>query len=245
MTRKGQKMPVEVAGLDETLFSLKNFAPDLYREMLEKIQPEMARISDTAKGMVRARVIGLNTGWSTQGKEAKSRTERKRGFPKYDAFKIRKGLGYSLGTTKRNKSGFVQTFILQNHSAAGAIFETGGRKNPNGRSAMMSLSEGKQGKVQGYEGTYKSNQQFLKRKTGSYGSNNPFAGYQFVQALNNRQKLVSIGKGRKRQGRLMYKAFYDDQGKVQDAVMKAIDAAKLKWTKRVAGASYKAFEKAA
>jgi hypothetical protein len=32
---------------------------------------------------------------------------------------------------------------------------------------------------------------------------------------------------------------------VQDAVMKAIDAAKLKWTKRVAGASYKAFEKAA
>lgn len=245
MTRKGQKMPVEVAGLDETLFSLKNFAPDLYREMLEKIEPEMQRVSDTAKGMVRARVSGLDTGWSSQGKAVKSRTERKRGFPKYDPWKIRKGLGYSLGASKRNKSGFIQTFILQNHSAAGAIFETAGRKNPNGRAPFMTLSEGKEGKVQGDEGTYKYNQQKLRRKTGSYGSNNPFAGAQFVQAIDAQQKLVSIGKGRKRQGRLMYKAFYDDQGKVQDAVLKAIEAAKLTWTKRVAGAQYKAFKKAA
>jgi hypothetical protein len=238
-------MPVEVAGLDETIYSLKNFAPDLYKDMLEEIDPAMQSISDRAKGMVRARISGLDTGWTSQGREAKSRSSRKRGFPKYDPWKIRKGLGYDLGTTKRNRSGFVQTFILQNHSASGAIYETAGRKNPQGRAPFVNISGDKKGKVQGYEGTYKSNQKFLRRKTGEYASNNPMAGYQFVKALDNQQKLVSIGRGRKREGRLLYKAFYDDQGKVQDAVMKAIEKAKNRWINRVSKAGYKSFDRAA
>jgi len=237
-------MPVEVAGLDETLYSLKNFAPDLYKDMLEEIDPAMQSISDRAKGMVRARVSGLDSGWTSQGREAKSRSSRKRGFPKYDPWKIRKGLGYDLGTSKRNRSGFVQTFILQNHSAAGAIYETAGRKNPQGRSSFVNISGDKKGQVQGYEGTYKSLGK-RSRKTGQYASNNPFAGYQFVTALNNQQKLVSIGRGRKKEGRLLYKAFYDDHGKVQDAVMKAIEKAKTRWQQRVSKAQYKSFDRAA
>jgi hypothetical protein len=71
------------------------------------------------------------------------------------------------------------------------------------------------------------------------------AGYQFVKALDNQQKLVSIGRGRKREGRLLYKAFYDDQGKVQDAVMKAIEKAKNRWINRVSKAGYKSFDRAA
>lgn len=249
MTQKGWKMPVEVAGLDETLYSLKNFAPDLYKDMLEEIDPAMQSISDRAKGMVRARISGLDTGWTSQGKEAKSRSSRKRGFPKYDPWKIRKGLGYDLGTSKRNRSGFVQTFILQNHSASGAIYETAGRKNPQGRAAFQQIDPSspktKFGALQGYEGTIKTKNYSYRRSTKEYASNNPFAGYQFVQALNNQQKLVSIGRGRKREGRLLYKAFYDDHGKVQDAVMKAIEKAKTRWQQRVSKAQYKSFDRAA
>ena len=57
-------------------------------------------------------------------------------------------------------------------------------------------------------------------------SNNPRAGAWFNQAIQGTYgSTKSIGKTRFDSGRLLYKAFYEDQGKVTDAVFRAIDKA--------------------
>ena len=57
-------------------------------------------------------------------------------------------------------------------------------------------------------------------------SNNPRAGAIFNQAIQGTYGgTKSIGKTRFDSGRLLYKAFYEDQGKVTDAVFRAIDKA--------------------
>jgi uncharacterized protein with von Willebrand factor type A (vWA) domain len=57
-------------------------------------------------------------------------------------------------------------------------------------------------------------------------SNNPRAGAQFIQELNQEYGgLKQVGKGAKQRGRLMYKALDDNQGKARDAILKAIEDA--------------------
>ncbi len=220
-------MPVEVKGIVEAQKALKKFAPDLYKEMNKEIRAAMRVVVDDARGKVPNQIDGLS-GWQDQGKEVVSRTAGKvRGFPKYNPDVIRKGLTYSLGRSRRNSSGFVNTYRLLNKSAAGAIYETAGRKNPNGRSPIQSVYGGSY--VQGFEGTYKYKGQTRQRSTRNYNSNNPFAGYQFVTAINDEAKLESIGRGRKNQGRLLFAAFARDQGKVTKATFKAIETATAKF----------------
>jgi hypothetical protein len=57
-------------------------------------------------------------------------------------------------------------------------------------------------------------------------SNNPNAGNQFIQELNQEYGgLKQVGKGAKQRGRLMYSALYDNQGKARDAILVAIETA--------------------
>lgn len=226
-------MPVEVKGIIEAQKALRQFAPDLYKQMNKEIRIAMREVINDAQSRVPSQIQGLS-GWQDQGKEVVSRTAGKvRGFPKYNPDVIRKGLSYSLGRSRRNQSGFVNIYRLLNRSAAGAIFETAGRKNPQGRAPISSV--GSQGfeYVQGYEGTYKANQKIRKRATRNYNSNNPFAGYQFVTAIDDEAKLESIGRGRKNKGRLLYAAFSRDQGKVTKATFKAIDKAILNFNNSI------------
>jgi hypothetical protein len=221
-------MPVEVKGIVEVQKALKQFAPDLFKEMNKEIRDAMRVVAKDAQSNVPTRIQGLS-GWQDQGKVVVSRTAGKtRGFPKYNPLVIRKGIGYSLGRSRRNSAGFVNVYKLFNRSAAGAIFETAGRKNPQGRAPISSV--GSQGfeYVQGYEGTYRS-KGIRKRATRNFNSNNPFAGYQFVDAINNEAKLESIGRGRKNSGRLLFAAFKRDEGRVTKATFKAIDTAILKF----------------
>jgi hypothetical protein len=224
-------MPVEVKGIVEVQKALKKFAPDLYKEMNKEIRAAMRVVVKEAQGQVPDQITGLS-GWQDQGKQVVSRTAGKvRGFPKYNPNVIRKGLAYSLGRSRRNNAGFVNVYRLLNRSAAGAIYETAGRKNPQGRSPIQSVSS--DSFVQGFEGTYKYKGKVRNRATRNYNSNNPFAGYQFVTAINDEAKLESIGRGRKNQGRLLYAAFAKDQGKVTKATFKAIDTAIYKFNSSI------------
>ncbi len=221
-------MPVEVKGIVEAQKALKKFAPDLYKEMNKEIRAAMRVVVEEARGNVPNQIQGLS-GWQDQGKEVVSRTAGKaRGFPKYNPDVIRKGLTYSLGRSRRNYSGFVNVYRLLNRSAAGAIYETAGRKNPNGRAPVQSTYYQNQ-ITQGTEGYYFYKGKKIARATRNYNSNNPFAGYQFVNAINDEARLESIGRGRKNQGRLLYAAFAKDQGKVTKATFKAIDTAIAKF----------------
>jgi hypothetical protein len=219
-------MPVEVKGVVEVQKALKKFAPDLYKEMNKEIRAAMRVVVEDAKSQVPNEILGLS-GWQDQGKEVISRTAGKtRGFPKYNPDVIRKGLTYSLGRSRVNRSGFVNTYRLLNRSAAGAIYETAGRKNPDGRAPVQSTYY-QNAATQGTEGYYFYKGKKIARATRNYNSNNPFAGYHFVNSIDKEAQLESIGRGRKNKGRLLYAAFARDQGKVTKATFKAIDKAVL------------------
>ena len=221
-------MPVEVKGIVEVQKALKKFAPDLYKEMNKEIRSAMREVVNEARTNVPNQIQGLS-GWQDQGKEVVSRTAGKaRGFPKYNPDVIRKGLTYSLGRSRRNYSGFVNVYRLLNRSAAGAIYETAGRKNPDGRAPVQSAIYQNQ-ITQGTEGYYFYKGKKIARATRNYNSNNPFAGYHFVNSIDEEARLESIGRGRKNKGRLLYAAFAKDQGKGTKATFKAIDTAILKF----------------
>lgn len=96
---------------------------------------------------------------------------------------------------KRSQSGFVSLATLFNKSAAGAIAETAGRVNPFGRRDSK--------------------------------SRNPYAGAMMIERLNEHMgHLKSYHSGdNKSNGRLLYAAYADNQGKALDAIMKAVDKA--------------------
>jgi hypothetical protein len=58
-------------------------------------------------------------------------------------------------------------------------------------------------------------------------SNNPDAGRQFIQELNQEVGAIKkVGKGR---GRLMYRALSDNQGKARDSILRAIETTAKKF----------------
>ena len=192
-------MPVVVSGVIELKKALRQFTPDLLKEMNAEIREALKEVTDDAKAKVPGRVPGNLYNWQDDGREAKSRTNRARAFPKYNPLIIRRGLTYSLGTSKTNSRGFKALYSLLNKSASGAIVETAGRKNPFGSNESQ--------------------------------SNNPDAGRRFVGAMNGVGSLKQYDKFERGRGRLLYAAYAENQGRALDAVMKAIDKAKLKFNK--------------
>jgi hypothetical protein len=201
-------MPVEVKGLVETQRALRQFAPDLYKEMNKEIRTALKVIVKDAQSSVQPSVNGLYN-WQDHGKAVVSRRKAKtilapnlEAFPKYNPMVIRKGLTYSLAKGKRNSAGFVAFYRLLNKSRAGAIVETAGRKNFNGAANSQ--------------------------------SNNPNAGAHFNRGIQSTYGgFKSISNRPQDKGRLLFAAYYRDQGKVTDAVFKAISKAQTSFKQRV------------
>jgi hypothetical protein len=131
-------MPVVVEGVPELKRALKKFAPDLLKEMNAEIKTALKEVTTVAKGKVPNQSPGGLYNWQDKGVISKSRTGRATAFPKFNANVIRRGLTYSLGRSKRNRSGFSSLYSLLNKSASGAIAETAGRANPGGSSRSQS-----------------------------------------------------------------------------------------------------------
>lgn len=122
-------MPVVVEGVPELKKALKKFAPDLRKQMDDEIRVVLKEVVNEARSKLPGQAPGNLYNWNDTGAEVKSRTSRARAFPKYDARVARRGITYSLGRGKRNRSGFSSLYSLLNKSAAGAIIETSGRKS--------------------------------------------------------------------------------------------------------------------
>jgi flagellar hook-basal body complex protein FliE len=122
-------MPVEVKGANEFRKALRKFDPDLYKAMNDEIKVVLKDVVADAKSNVPQTFL---SGALDTGSERASRTSRSRAFPVYNATVIRKGLTYSMGKQKRNRSGWASLYTMLNKSAIGAIVETAGRKHPNG-----------------------------------------------------------------------------------------------------------------
>ena len=219
-------MPAEVVGVNDVLKGLSFIDEDMYTRIKVAIKPAMLAVETKAKGFVPSNSEVLS-GWT----KPISSTVEYRPFPKYDAANVKGGIGFKEGSSRIFANGFQVESYVYNISAAGRIYETAGRLNPEGRAPVMSTALREFGSVQGYSGSKGGR----KRSTKDYNSNNPFAGYQFVSPLEkvtSQPKMKDIRSGgRKTKGRLIYKAWAQESPRVYYLIVKAINATAIDFNK--------------
>ena len=136
-------MPVEVRGLKGALRALKNLEPDVEKNLNKEVRAFAAPVVRKAQGFVENSAGGL-TNWTVAGSAKKFKESQpavRKGFPKFNASTVRRGIRFSTRPTQRNSRGFVSIYRIVNSNAAGAIYETAGRKNANhGKSARPNFA---------------------------------------------------------------------------------------------------------
>lgn len=126
-------------------------------------------------------------------------------FPTYSQSAVKAKIGFKSSPSKVNSQGYSSAVTLYNNSRAGAIYEGAGRKNPQGQPWV-----GPKGAA-GHRYSH---------------SPNPNAGQQFIESM---PPLVSSLKGR---GRLIFRAWAQNKGKTEGAVMTALSKAEQELIKR-------------
>ena len=203
-------MATTLTGASQLRTALRKFEPDLAKELQDEIAAFLKPIVKKARGYVPSDFTPSH--WRGETKTGK--------WPIYNATLMRRGIGYKTSPSKPNRRGFSYAASIANKTASGAIFETAGRKNPGGMQKAP-------------KGTPRTNKNFSH-------SNNPLAGSQFIAALDNASPLkqgnTRTGSGRRGRymvGRLIYRAWAEDQGKATAAITKAIEGAAAKFRARV------------
>lgn len=191
-------MRVVIEGVKSTRKAIRQFAPDLNKELNRELRVALAPIARKARGFVES--DSPMSGWAP-------RSFSEGGFPTYSAGTIRSGIGFTTKPGKTTRSGFTANATIFNKSVAGAIYETAGRANNGQGQPWVGPKAG---------GTSKK----VSR------SNWEGAGEKFIENLG------PLTKSLKGQGRLILKAWAQDQGKAYGAAIKAIDKAEQEFIKR-------------
>ena len=110
-------MPATVKGGVELRKALRNFAPELGKETQKEIASVLKPVVKEARGFVTQSPL---SNWAREGGK----------FPVFNASIIKRGIGYKTTPSKPNKKGFRALAQIRNMSAAGAIYETAGRRAP-------------------------------------------------------------------------------------------------------------------
>lgn len=147
-------MATELVNALEVRRALRNYAPDLQKELTKEWATVLKPVVAQARGYVP--VEAPMRGW-------RSRSFSEAKFPTYDAGTIRKGIVYQTTPSKPTRSGYVNLIRIKNKSAVGAIYETAGRKNGQGQDWVGPRAGG--------------------ASKGVSRSNNPYAGNQFISNL--------------------------------------------------------------
>ena len=200
-------MPVEVKGVIALRKALNAYAPDLAKELTKEMTASLKVIQKTARGFVPDQAPGGLYNWQFDANRkitaensmfnTFNTTGRVRFFPLYNATEIKRNIVYRTGYGKPNRQGFRSLFRVKNMSAAGAIYETAGRKT-----------------------------QGLTPQ-----------GAQFVQQgpIYGRKR-----KGQDMRGRVLYRAYEQDEGQQTKAIFAAIEKARVNFNKRATVSSIKA-----
>lgn len=219
-------MPANVVGVKDVLQGLSFIDEDMYTKIRIAVRPVMQTIAAKAKGFVPSNGAVLS-GWTKPAGD----NLNYRPFPRFDSANVQAGIGYNDGENKKFANGFRVSNYVYNVSPAGAIYETAGRLNPQGRAPFTTTSPG--GGNLAFK--TKTGGKSRSRATSAYNSNNPFAGYQFVTALEPVTKQPKIkdirSGGRKTTGRLIYKAWAQDSPKVYDKIIEAINSTAIRFNK--------------
>jgi hypothetical protein len=164
-------MPASVKGGIELRKALRKFSPDLAKELPKEVAGALKPITKAAKGYL------PDDGQVLSGWLARENSQAR--FPTYSARLVKAGIGYKTTPSKPNRRGFRSLARVFNKTAAGAIYETMGRKTPSSR--------------------------FVQNQTGKYGAG-----------------MKGTGK---MEGRALFRAYDENNGKAREAVLKAIKSA--------------------
>ena len=118
-------MPTELKGDTELRKALRGFEADLSTELYKEMDRLFAPIVRKARGFIPAQ-IDLS-GWQ------KGTQKGKWEYRAWNTSEAIAGIGYSVKPSKPNRKGFVSLARIVNASAAGAIYETAGRKTEGGK----------------------------------------------------------------------------------------------------------------
>ena len=221
-------MPASVKGAVELRKALRKFTPDLAKETQKELGALLKPITAKARGFIPSTTP--LSGWAHSGNGSWAN----RGW---SSSKAKSGIGYKATPSKPNNKGWRSLARIVNASAAGAIYETAGRKNPNGRPQAKTREvniPSSNPAIGAHQYTTSTGKNYGK-------SNNPNAGQLFVEALNQHGQIVNAyvraegAAGRasgKMKGRAIFRAWKEDQGKTQAAVIKAIEESKKKFEAR-------------
>jgi len=214
-------MPTEVKGALALRKALKNFAPDLAKETQKELGNLLRPITNKARGFIPSQAP--ISGWARNSSTIWG-TDRR-----WSSGKAKRYIGFKTTPSKPNRQGFRALARIVNASAAGAIYETAGRKNPQGReqapmAKVVRESQANYGKM------IRSGTKEQSR------SNNPQAGAQFIEAMNQFGPIVDANnqtgagrRSRKMKGRAIFRAWAEDGGKTNAAIIKAIENSKVKF----------------
>jgi len=197
-------MPASVSNVVALRKGLKKLAPEIAVETQKEISGLLRSVTNKARGFVPSEAP--LSGWGNKVGIWANRA--------YDSGEIRRGITYSTAPSRPNRKGFRSMAAIYNKSAAGAIYETAGRKNPMGQPSQAST----RGKFSSYVDT--------SNKVNK--SANPNAGKQFIDSMgemykSTRQEGQRGRVSRKMNGRLIFRAWGEDQGKTNALVVKAIE----------------------
>lgn len=209
-------MPAEIKGLIEFKKALKDYAPELGVQLDDQMAVALGGVVKKAQDYVPSTSPLSN--WSYRRRSEfyfDAQDNRLRKFPLFNAATVVSNIKYSSTPRKANRRGFKAVYYIINKSAAGAIYETAGRKNPSGQSWV-----GRKGDPR---------QKDISR------SNNPQAGADFIQAMGELKQgniESSTKRGRYMKGRLIFRAWAEDGGKANAAALTAIYNANEQFKKK-------------
>jgi hypothetical protein len=216
-------MPASVKGAVELRKALRKFTPDLAKETQKELGAILKPITAKAKGFIPS--TAPLSGWANSSSNGAWANRA------WSSSSAKGGIGYKATPSKPNNKGWRSLARIVNASAAGAIYETAGRKNPQGRQQAPLAKV----VAPGHKNFGKTIRSGSKNES---LSNNPRAGQQFIEAMNQHGQIVNAyvrGQGergrasQKMKGRAIFRAWAEDGGKTTAAVVKAIEESKKKF----------------
>jgi hypothetical protein len=199
---------VSIQGLSKSIATLEQFNPDLKRALDRQVKRVLLVIVSQARDYIPYDIHP--SGWAKANKNAGligplQQGQGRGSFVPYDAAKAKMGIKSTSPSSKKNSSGFRNSYGIVQRDAAGAIFETAGR----GSKASRSRTRGSR-------------------------STNPTASQDFIETLEKYYGVLPPSKGLGQdKGRALIKAVDYNKKSAQRAIFEAIKDAEAKAQERL------------
>jgi len=198
---------VKVTGYNETVALLKKFDKDALKIMNKEIYQVLKTVQLDARSQVPNAVPSGLSNWSKTSNGAWGGRE-------YQPNGVRMGIKSKIDRQRVKGMWTSKTAFITQSDPAGAIYETAGRKNPQGQPHLkVAKGQKRGGAVKGYS-----------------NSNNPEAGYWFNKQIARQSGLIVRGK----QGRIITKTVEDRAPYIENEMRDVITRATKMLTAKLA-----------